>query len=308
MRKLMVFDPDVVYTGFPHYPLWYAWFYQMLRKRRIARIAHLHGDWWSEFQSWLRTASGFDRLFAVHRYYFSYTGLALADVIAPVSHALQQIVLRHFPSKTTVQIHGTVDPDTFYQEPGPTLEHPNACIIQNHIIWPKVSGLLQLESVVKAMPDVHFYIAGGQRPNQSYTALVQRNFAPYPNAHMLEPLDYPRGVRQLLSETDLYLLASGLDMCPTSVLEASLMEKPVVASRVGGVPEIVIEGYTGYTLPNGDANSWIRTIRSVLTDKTLARRLGRNGRRWVLENFTPAETALHLLEAANLAIESAKEY
>jgi glycosyltransferase involved in cell wall biosynthesis len=201
-----------------------------------------------------------------------------------------------------VEVYGGVDPDIFFEEPGVSLRHPSVCLIQNHIIWPKVRGLLQFASVVKRMPDVHFYITAGQRSKQPYAALVRRTFATFANVHMLEPVDHPRGVRQLLTEADLYLLASGLDMCPTSVLEASLMQKPVVASRVGGVPEIVKEGYTGYTIPNGATDTWIRTIRSILVDKTLARKLGRNGKKWVLENFTLTKTGLRMLEAAKLAI------
>lgn len=105
----------------------------------------------------------------------------------------------------------------------------------------------------------------------------------------------------------MYLLASGLDAFPTSVLEASLMQKPVVASRVGGVSEVVRDGHTGYTIPNGATEMWIRTIRSVLVNMTLARTLGRNGRRWVLENFTQAKMGLRMLEAAKLAIRRVNE-
>ena len=193
LRKLMDFGPEVVYTDYPHYPMWYAWLYQMLRKRKVARVAQLHGDWWNEFESWLTTAPAFERLFAVHRYYFSYTGLALADVITPVCCALTQVVSLHFPFKPTVEVYGGVDPDIFFEEPGVSLRHPSVCLIQNHIIWPKVRGLLQFASVVKRMPDVHFYITAGQRSKQPYAALVRRTFATFANVHMLEPVDHPAG-------------------------------------------------------------------------------------------------------------------
>jgi glycosyltransferase involved in cell wall biosynthesis len=60
----------------------------------------------------------------------------------------------------------------------------------------------------------------------------------------------------MLTACDLYVLASELDCCPTTVLEASLMKKPVIASKVGGVPEIVSEGVTGWTIANGRVDEW----------------------------------------------------
>jgi glycosyltransferase involved in cell wall biosynthesis len=243
-----------VYTDYPHYPVWNAKIYQMIAKRGIATVAHLRGDWWTEFHSWIADAKMTDRMFALHRYYFTYMALALADVVTPICSALNKVVLEHFPSKRTHVVHQGVDPNMFFQEHGMSLEHPNVCIIQNHTILPKVEGLMHFAEVVKEMPEVHFYISGGQPITQPYATYVQQRFAPFPNVHMLGPVSYPVGLRQLLSEADLYVLASGLDMCPTTVLEAALMHRPVVASKVGGVPEIVLEGRTGYTIANADVD------------------------------------------------------
>ena len=306
LRQLEALEPDVVYTDYQGYPAWYAKFYELLARRRIPTIVHLRGDWWTEFYAWFATAPGRDRRFAVYRYYFTYTGLALADAITPICQALNKTVLRHFPSKLTYVVHQGVDPRIFYQEPGVSLRHPNVCIIQNHTIWPKVRGLLQFVEVVREMPEVHFYISGGQPISQPYAPLVEQAFAPFENVHLLGPIHYPSGLRQVLSDADLYVLASGLDMCPTSVLEASLMQKPVVASRVGGVPEIVLEGCTGYTLPNRDVHLWVRTIRSILADKELTARLGKEGRRWVSENFGWAKIGKRTLDAIRTTVESAR--
>lgn len=301
LKRLRILAPDVVYTDYPHYSMWHAKFCQLLERRRIARIAHLHGDWWTEFYHWFSGASTMDRLLAAHRYYFTYTGLELADVVAPVCKALKEVILQHLPSKPTIEVYQGIDPNLFYEESGTRLKHPNVCIIQNHNIWPKVEGLLQFANVVKRMPEVHFYVAGGQPIGQSYLQLVSQTFAPFPNVHMLGSVPYPSGVRKLLTSADVYLLASGLDMCPTSVLEASAMQKPVVASRVGGVPEIVSEGHTGYTIPNGHVDAWVRTLRGVLENKSLAAKLGKNGRRWVLENFTLKRVGERMLGAVKMA-------
>ena len=90
----------------------------------------------------------------------------------------------------------------------------------------------------------------------------------------------------MLTASDCYVLASGLDCCPTTVLEASLMGKPVIASRVGGVPEIVLENETGWTIENDDVKAWVDKIKLTVTDSRLNRALGDKGRRWVEEKFS----------------------
>lgn len=298
--------PDIVYTDYPHYPVWYAKIHKCLSRRNVPVIAHLRGDWWTEFDSWISTSSNLDKVFAVHRYYFTHMALGLADMVTPICRALDEIVLKHFPSKRTFVIPQGVDPSIFYKEQGIQLEHPNVCIIQNHTIFPKVKGLLEFARVTKDMPDVSFYISGGQPISQTYESLVRDTFANSPNVHMLGKVDYPSGLRQLLSEADVYVLASGLDMCPTTVLEAALMERPVVASRVGGVPELILEGKTGYTIPNGDVLQWKTILRAILSDTKLAKRLGINAKHWVSENFSWNKIGERTLEAIRMAFEPNK--
>jgi glycosyltransferase involved in cell wall biosynthesis len=91
-------------------------------------------------------------------------------------------------------------------------------------------------------------------------------------------------------------------MCPTTVLEAGLMERPVVASRVGGLPEIVLQGRTGYTVPNEDVALWVKTLRTILSDSKLARDLGKNARKWVSETFNWSKIGMRTLDSIKLAL------
>jgi len=59
----------------------------------------------------------------------------------------------------------------------------------------------------------------------------------------------------------------------------------VLASRVGGVPEIIADGYTGWTINNENIEAWVNKIDMLLKDSKLSRNLGRQGRRWVSERF-----------------------
>jgi glycosyltransferase involved in cell wall biosynthesis len=69
------------------------------------------------------------------------------------------------------------------------------------------------------------------------------------------------------------------------VLEASLMKKPVIASKVGGVPEIVSEGVTGWTIANDRVDEWSEKILLAVNDTRLNHQLGNNGRKWVAKYF-----------------------
>jgi len=69
-----------------------------------------------------------------------------------------------------------------------------------------------------------------------------------------------------------------VDALPTVLLEAMGSGVPVVASAISGVPEIVVDGETGYLVPPGDAAALADAIERVLRHPAAARRLGRAGR------------------------------
>lgn len=84
-------------------------------------------------------------------------------------------------------------------------------------------------------------------------------------------------------------------------LEAMSMERPVVASRVGGIPEIVSDGVTGILVPPSEPLALANAIDEVLTDRDLASRLGKKARSVVKESFTWERVANRTLKAYSLA-------
>jgi glycosyltransferase involved in cell wall biosynthesis len=74
------------------------------------------------------------------------------------------------------------------------------------------------------------------------------------------------------------------------IIEAMAAGKPVVATNGGGVPEIVVQGQTGYLVPMADAAAMADAICNVLGDREAARRMGEDGRRRFLDQFTIAHT------------------
>lgn len=89
-----------------------------------------------------------------------------------------------------------------------------------------------------------------------------------------------------------------------ALLEAMASGTPVIASRVGGVPEIVRDGETGFLVPPGDVAALHDRLSQILGDPTLQRKLGDNARQVVLERFTWSKVAERCLEAYSDVVHS----
>lgn len=102
-------------------------------------------------------------------------------------------------------------------------------------------------------------------------------------------------VAQILARADVFVLSSRSEGMPMSALEAMAAGLPVVATAVGGVPELVVDGETGFLVPPGDAPALGRALDRILDDPDLRRRLGEAGRQRAGGMFAlPEWQAAHL--------------
>ena len=98
-------------------------------------------------------------------------------------------------------------------------------------------------------------------------------------------LGQQEGVDDILSCADLYFLPSEQESFGLSALEAMSCEVPVISSDVGGLPELVIHGETGYITEVGNVDRMAQHAVELLTDDPLRKRIGSQARQRVLENF-----------------------
>jgi glycosyltransferase involved in cell wall biosynthesis len=91
-----------------------------------------------------------------------------------------------------------------------------------------------------------------------------------------------------LKEMDVFVLPSRTEGCPIVVLEAMAMGLPVIATNVGGNPELVIDGKTGYLVPVDSSECVAANIEKLITNRTLSRELGLNGKNRAFTEFHPA--------------------
>jgi glycosyltransferase involved in cell wall biosynthesis len=107
-----------------------------------------------------------------------------------------------------------------------------------------------------------------------------------------------------LAAVDVLAVPSYDEGLPRVVLEAMAMRVPVVASKVGGIPEAVQDGRTGLLVPPGDQGALATALERVLSDEALASRLGTAGRERVRAEFEARSgwRALAEVHAANGAV------
>ncbi len=99
-------------------------------------------------------------------------------------------------------------------------------------------------------------------------------------------LDFHLNIEGILGLMDIFVLPSLGEGLPVAVLEAMYMAKPVVATKIDGIPEAVVEGETGILVPSRNSDALAKAIVSVLADRNKAREMGRRGREKCLEEFS----------------------
>jgi glycosyltransferase involved in cell wall biosynthesis len=87
-----------------------------------------------------------------------------------------------------------------------------------------------------------------------------------------------KDVAQLLKAADLFLLTSISEGIPLTVIEAMLTHLPVVATRVGGLPEVVVDGRTGFLTRAGDDAALASDILQLANDAQMRQNMGSLGR------------------------------
>ena len=98
-------------------------------------------------------------------------------------------------------------------------------------------------------------------------------------------------IPDFLSAGDIFVLPSYNEGLPNAVLEAMACSRPVVATKVGGIPEAVRDGETGFLVNIKDANVLIKSIDKLLSNEKLCTEMGLSGRKIIEENFSWEQNA-----------------
>ncbi|GEM_PF-968100 len=95
---------------------------------------------------------------------------------------------------------------------------------------------------------------------------------------------------ELIQQADVVALATHFEGCSNVVMEAMAAGKPVVASRTGGNPELVVDGQTGWTVPVKNADLFAKALLQLLQNEGEAKKMGRRGQLRIEERFSLERT------------------
>lgn len=209
--------------------------------------------------------------------------LRLADSVVAVSEGQRQKILACGvrPDKVRV-IHNAIDLTTY---PGPAAKSIRAELgIPQDAIMVATAGRLSPEKnhlglveaarhVLEKMPDVYFVVFGeGFLRTDLEKAVADAGIG---NRFLLP--GFRDDVRSLLHEIDIFVLPSHSEGLPNVALEAFACRKPVVATRVGGTPEVVSDGVSGFLISEGNMEGLGEAVLKLGGNAEMRKQMGMNG-------------------------------
>jgi glycosyltransferase involved in cell wall biosynthesis len=164
----------------------------------------------------------------------------------------------------TYRCRGRIKPRLFWMRSFHPLYNPALAL--------KVAAGLRAE-----YPDVSLVMAGQDKGAETTMRSAARDLGISDVVRFPGFLDKSGKAREG-GDADIYLNTSRIDNMPVAVLEAGAMGLPVVATRVGGLPDLLQDGDNGLLVPDDDSTAMIAAVRRLLNEPKLTERLSINGR------------------------------
>ena len=227
------------------------------------------------------------------------TALEAADAIIAVSKGSRDDMLERAypdidPGKVTVIYNGidteqyAPDRDTDVLEKyGVDPDRPSVVFVGRITRQKGVEHLL--EAARSFLPEAQLVLCAGSADTPELGADVERRVADLQATRSgvvwLEQMLPKREVIQLLSHATVFACPSIYEPLGIVNLEAMACEAAVVASEVGGIPEVVVDGETGFLVPPGEPAPFAERVNALIEDPGKARAMGRAGRERAVNDF-----------------------
>ena len=228
----------------------------------------------------------------------------IPDKIICVSEAVKQVVMERegVEESRIAVIHNGVDP---HQEPTgmQAITRRELGFSDDHLVIGMVANynrpvkgvtnfLDAIPAIVSAVPSARFlFVGGGDEENSLRSKAVRLGIDPY-----VVFAGYKKEIHRYYEIMDISVLTSFSEGLSLTLLESMGYGIPIVATRVGGNPELVVEGETGYLVPVKDNGTLVDRIVVLLQDKELRGRMGKEGRLRVEQKFRMRDVASRYLD------------
>jgi starch synthase len=232
------------------------------------------------------------------------TAIESADAVIAVSRGVRDDVMNCYPAVNPDRIHvihNGIDPEIYRPQPSPEtldrfgIDPSRPFALFNGRITRQKGLTLLLAAALKLDPQYQLVIVASSPDTpeiaEEVATLAGRVSAERGNLTWIDHFIAREDLIHLHSHASVFVCPSIYEPFGLVILEAMACETPVVASRVGGIPEIVVEGETGYLVDfdpddlDGFTSVLAGRIEKLLGDPTTAARMGRAGRHRVLEHF-----------------------
>ncbi|WP_437230543.1 glycosyltransferase family 4 protein [Planctomicrobium sp. SH661] len=148
-------------------------------------------------------------------------------------------------------------------------------------------------------PDLHFLLVGERHSTKAesleFDAALTETFREAGMEHRLHRLGFRNDISTLLTEIDLLIHPARQEPLGRVLLEAAACGVPIVATNVGGTPEILKHGESAWLVPPARPDAIASGVETLLSELDLARALGAAARRDVLQRFSIESAATALL-------------
>ncbi|WDL95253.1 glycosyltransferase family 4 protein [Alicyclobacillus sp. ALC3] len=138
-------------------------------------------------------------------------------------------------------------------------------------------------------PDSELWIVGEPKfrdENIQYANTLETMVQRLGIADRVRFLGFRTDVANVMASIDVLVVPSENEPFGRVVIEAMLAGKPVIGTRGGGIPEIVMDGQTGYLVETGDTAAMVERLRTLHADPLLAKQMGKRGRTRTYQDFS----------------------
>jgi glycosyltransferase involved in cell wall biosynthesis len=159
--------------------------------------------------------------------------------------------------------------------------------VKNHEMFIRAMSILS-----ERFPDVAAIIVGQELPSEPDVARrLQEQIDDAGLDQRIKLLGFRDDVPRLLQQLEVLCLTSRSEGTPNVILEAMAADCPVVATAVGGIPDLIEDGSTGLLVPSDDSAALARALERLLAEAPLRHTLATNARRSVLAEHSCAAVA-----------------
>ena len=221
--------------------------------------------------------------------------MKFASGIIAVSHEIKDSLIRRrgIPPDMIHVIHYGVDLNTFSLNGNPGKKREELGFSHDQIV---IGIVARLEAVKGHKYFIEAFHQLAPKYRQMYAVLIgdgsqKENLKKLVDKYQLQDrvrfLGIRRDIPELLHAIDIFVLPSiAGEGLPNVILEAMACGKPIVATRVGGTPEAVLDGENGYVVPAGDPAALASALQDLLDDAEKRKQFGLRSRQLVEEHFS----------------------